>query len=61
MHEWTVEALIGFVYSTSFLPRSILGELADDFEEEMHTRLGPARQTIDFAYELARRPTTSYS
>jgi ubiquinone/menaquinone biosynthesis C-methylase UbiE len=58
-HDWTPEALIGFVYSTSFLPRVVLGELADDFEADLRTTLapaGPLHQTINFGYELACRP-----
>lgn len=61
-HEWTTEALIGFVYSTSFLPRAVLGDLADDFEADLRREMsgyeaaGGLRETIDFAYEFARRP-----
>jgi ubiquinone/menaquinone biosynthesis C-methylase UbiE len=61
MHEWTIQALIGFVYSTSILPRRVVGELADEFEEDLLTELGacqatgPLSQTITFAYDLARR------
>lgn len=62
VHEWTLEALIGFVYSTSVLSHAALGGLAPDFEEDLHRELracepsGRLRQTIGFAYELARRP-----
>lgn len=60
-HEWTIEALIGFAYSTSFLPRTALGDLADAFEADLRNALGatdPAvrfHETINFGYELARR------
>ena len=61
-HTWSVEALIGLVYSTSFLPRVVLGDRAEMFERDLRRELGSfaARselsETIDFAYELASRP-----
>ena len=60
-HRWTVEDLIGFVYSTSFLSRHALGARAADFETDMHSSLKRfdrgvgLHQTINFAYELYRR------
>lgn len=62
-HQWTPAALIGLVYSTSFLSLPVLGDLTDDFEAELRRELiasdptGQLWQTISFAYELARRPT----
>src|SRR4029077_3784576 len=62
-YRWTPEALIGLVYSTSFLSHAVLGDLTEDFEAELRRALpasdptGPLAQTIRFAYELARRPT----
>ena len=62
-HEWTAEELIGFVYSTSALPKAVLGTHAQTFESELRSELGSyaignkLRETIDFAYEIARRPT----
>jgi SAM-dependent methyltransferase len=61
-HDWSVEALIGFVYSTSFLPRVVLGDRAEMFERDLRCELGTfearneLRETIDFGCELARRP-----
>jgi SAM-dependent methyltransferase len=61
-HDWTADELIGFVYSTSVLPRGVLGDRADVFEAQLRVELrshatgGKLPQTIDFAYELARRP-----
>lgn len=61
-HDWTVETLLGFVYSTSALPRVALGDHVEAFEADLRGELdgdasgGPLRATIDFAYELARRP-----
>ena len=39
VHEWTVPDLIGFVYSTSFLPRATLGEHVTEFEADLEERL----------------------
>ena len=61
-HDWTVDALQGLVYSTSALPRPVLGKHAEAFERDFRNELdeyasgGRLRETIDFAYELARRP-----
>lgn len=64
-HRWTVDELIGFAYSTSFLSREALGESAADFEADMHgalDRFGDGagiHQVIDFAYELYLRPVSA--
>lgn len=61
-HDWTLEALAGFVYSTSMLPRSVLGGELSAFERELREALAPyvadgkLSESVDFAYELARRP-----
>ena len=58
--QWTIESLIGFVYSTSFLNLTVLGQHADEFENDMRQRLIGSdghdrfRQDSTFAYELAR-------
>jgi SAM-dependent methyltransferase len=58
---WSVESLIGFVYSTSFLNRTVLGQRTDAFEADLRDKLLAARpdgvfeQDLTFAYELARR------
>ena len=60
--EWTPETLIGFAYSTSVVSRDALGDLAPGFEEDLRREVcacepsGVFRQTLEFAYELARRP-----
>ncbi len=59
IHDWTADELIGFVYSTSVLPRAVLGDQASDFERDIRRELGDRsvlRETIDFACEVARRP-----
>lgn len=62
-HRWTADELVGYVYSTSFLPRHTLGPFAADFEADLRSALdrfgrnADLWQIIDFAYELFRRPT----
>ena len=59
-HEWTVDQLIGFLYSTSVLSKPALGAHAPAFERDLRDRLvavapdGVFRETIDFSYTLAR-------
>jgi ubiquinone/menaquinone biosynthesis C-methylase UbiE len=61
-HAWRAAELIGFVYSTSVLPRAVLADRAPAFEQDLRERLDVAdptqrfSQTIDFSYQLARRP-----
>jgi ubiquinone/menaquinone biosynthesis C-methylase UbiE len=62
IHDWTVEALIGMVYSTTLLPLAELNDRADAFEADLRERLlsiepsGIFREHASFAYDLARRP-----
>jgi hypothetical protein len=62
VHEWTPEALTGFALSTSVLsPAALGGKVADfggDVRRELHACAASDRlpQTIDYAYDLARRP-----
>jgi SAM-dependent methyltransferase len=59
--RWTVESLIGFTYSTSFLNRAVLGTQVEAFENDLRRELlaccpdGVFEQDLTFAYELARR------
>lgn len=61
-HAWTADALIGFVYSTSALPRAVVGARSREFERDLRRGLdgyatgGKLVETIDFACEVARRP-----
>ena len=61
-HLWTIEALTGLVYSTSMLPRAVLGAELPAFEREVARTLEPyaadgvLADTLDLAYELARAP-----
>jgi SAM-dependent methyltransferase len=62
---WTVETLIGFVYSTSYLARPVLGDRAAEFEADLGRRLraevpsGQFLRTATYAYQLARRPSVT--
>ena len=58
---WSIDSLVGLVYSTSFLNPTALGSHAEAFEADLRARLQACRpdgvfaQTLSFAYELARR------
>ena len=58
-HEWNVEQLIGFLYSTSVLSKPALGSHGPAFEQDLRDRLlavepdDVLRETIDFSYTLA--------
>jgi hypothetical protein len=61
-HDWTIESLTGFAYSTSILSRAALGDLTPAFEADLRAELTPHGdhgrfpQQIPFAYDLAHRP-----
>ena len=65
IHEWTLDELIGFLYSTSILSRDTLGERTDAFEADLRQRLGAVepsgifREDGSYAYDLAYRPRVS--
>jgi len=58
-HDWSLAGLIGLLYSTSYFPRSALGDHVEEFETDLATRLstvepsGVFRETISSAYDLA--------
>jgi ubiquinone/menaquinone biosynthesis C-methylase UbiE len=62
IHDWTVEELIGLLYSTSLLSTAVLGEHRAAFEADLDARLraiepsGGFREHASFAYDLAYRP-----
>jgi SAM-dependent methyltransferase len=61
VERWSIETLIGFAYSTSFLNRTVLEHQAAAFEGDLRRQLtvccpdGVFEQDLTFAYELARR------
>jgi SAM-dependent methyltransferase len=60
-HSWTVPGLAGLIRSTSFLPPSVLAEHGAAFDADLEAVLHPyttgglLTETVQFAYELARR------
>jgi SAM-dependent methyltransferase len=60
--DWTADELAGHAFSTSVLSRAALGGRASEFEADLRRALaaiepsGRVRQTVNFAYDLARRP-----
>lgn len=60
-HSWTVPELAGLIRSTSFLPPSVLAAHGAAFDADLEATLGPyttggpLTETVQFAYELARR------
>jgi len=62
VHDWTPEALAGYMLSTSVLSPVALGGQATEFAADLRRELlavqpdGRFRQTITFACDLARRP-----
>ena len=61
-HRWSVPELAGFIRSTSFLPASVIGGHAAEFDADLAACLGPHSddgafaQNVTFAYDLARKP-----
>lgn len=64
-HDWTPSALAGFVFSTSFLPITIFGDRAAEFEADLAERLEPYVQdgrlpdNVSYGYVLFARPLLS--
>lgn len=61
-HEWTPDSVTGYLFATSVLSRSALGDRAGEFGADIRRVLhacdpaGRYRQSISFAYDLFRRP-----
>ena len=57
---WTVDSVIGNLFSTSFASRAVLGSKADAFESDLRERLIPfSHSLVDesaFAVQIGRRP-----
>jgi len=60
-HDWTIETITGYLYSTSACSRRILGETARPFEEELRAALlaldagGIYREQMRCGYTLGRK------
>lgn len=61
-HEWTVDAILGYLYSTSVCSKAVLGKKVEAFEAELKIALfahdpgGKYRERIQWGYTLGRRP-----
>jgi len=61
IHEWTVESMLGYLYSTSILSRRVLGDRRSAFEADFKGALarlggnGVFQESIRFGYALGRR------
>jgi SAM-dependent methyltransferase len=61
-HEWTLEGILGFLYSTSVCSKAALAGSTERFEEDLkaallaHDPRGKYRENIQWGYTLARKP-----
>jgi hypothetical protein len=61
-HDWTVETILGNLYSLSVCSKRVLGSKADAFEADLkagllaHNPSGLYHETIPFGYTLGRKP-----
>jgi hypothetical protein len=61
-HCWTIESIIGYLYSTSYCSKRVLGSRAAVFERELeelllaHDPSGVYREAMQFGYTLGRKP-----
>ena len=64
-HEWTIETIIGHLYSTSHCSQRLLGKNAPAFERDLEQALlkcdpsGRYHQDMDCGYTLGRKPLTT--
>lgn len=61
--HWSLAELAGHIRSTSFLPPAVLGDQSAAFDADLAATLRPHSdngvfiETVNFAYDLARKPT----
>jgi ubiquinone/menaquinone biosynthesis C-methylase UbiE len=61
-HTWTIETIIGNLYSTSFCSKNVLGDSSDAFEADLRAALlahdpsGTYREQMGFGYTIGRKP-----
>ncbi|HZT41770.1 MAG TPA: class I SAM-dependent methyltransferase [Chthonomonadaceae bacterium] len=61
-HDWTLEAILGNLYSLSVCSKRVLGSHADAFEADLkaallgHNPSGLYNETMRFGYTLGRKP-----
>jgi ubiquinone/menaquinone biosynthesis C-methylase UbiE len=62
-HTWTIETIIGNLYSTSFCSKNVLADSSDAFEADLRATLlahdpsGTYREHMGFGYTIGRKPT----
>ena len=62
-HTWTIETIIGNLYSTSFCSKKVLGDNTKAFEADLQAALlahdpsGTYREHMGFGYTIGRKPT----
>jgi len=62
-HDWTIETIIGNLYSTSFCSKNVLGDNSEAFEADLkaallaHDPSGQYRETMRFGYTIGRKST----
>jgi SAM-dependent methyltransferase len=61
-HDWTIDTIIGNLYSTSFCSKRVLGANATAFEADLkatllaHNPSGHYREQMRFGYTIGRKP-----
>jgi FkbM family methyltransferase len=62
LHVWTADSLIGYLYSTSFASKAVLGHLREPFEKDLRNRLAKLAtddrfsDQIEFTIISGRKP-----
>jgi SAM-dependent methyltransferase len=51
-HTWTADSIIGYLYSTSFASRAVLGDLQASFENDLRERLSHLSSEDRFTEEI---------
>jgi hypothetical protein len=51
-HIWTADSIVGYLYSTSFASRAVLGNLRKSFENDLRERLSRLSAEDRFAEEI---------
>jgi SAM-dependent methyltransferase len=51
-HVWSADSIVGYLYSTSFASRAVLGNLREPFEDDLRERLSRLSAADQFAEEI---------
>jgi SAM-dependent methyltransferase len=63
-HDWTVETILGYLYSTSVCSKSVLGTDLEPFEADLKSALlahgtgGTYQENAQWGYTMGRKPVT---